>query len=95
MSSETGTNGQGTDATADSAVSDDEGSTAASKTIATLVFLGLAIFYLINAFLLPNAETEEGIGPKTFPVAVAIVLVCTTVMGLFSLLRGQIGRAHV
>src|SRR5699024_12600234 len=85
-SSETGTNGQGTDATADSAVSDDEGSTAASKTIATLVFLGLAIFYLINAFLLPNAETEEGIGPKPFPVAVAIVLVCTTVMGLFILL---------
>ncbi|WP_298415741.1 tripartite tricarboxylate transporter TctB family protein [Brevibacterium sp.] len=95
MSSETGTNGQGTDATADSAVSDDEGSTAASKTIATLVFLGLAIFYLINAFLLPNAETEEGIGPKTFPVAVAIVLVCTTVMGLFSLLRGRVAAKPV
>src|SRR5699024_951726 len=95
MNSETGTNGRVTDATADSAVPVDEGSTAASKTIATVVFLGLAIFYLINAFLLPNAETEEGIGPKRFPVAVAVVLVCTTVMGLFSLLRGRVAAKPI
>src|SRR5699024_3766626 len=95
MNSETGATGRVTDAKADSAVSVDEGSTAASTAIATVVFLGLAIFYLINAFLLPNAETEEGIGPKTFPVAVAIVLGCTTVMGLFSLLRGRVAAKPI
>src|SRR5699024_8531987 len=95
MSSETGTNGRGTDATADSAVSDDEGSTVASKTIATLVFLGLAIFYLINAFLLPNAQTEEGPAPTPIADAVPIVLAATTVMGLFPLLRRRVAAKPV
>lgn len=65
-------------------------STALSTGIASVLLVAIAIFYLINALLLPNAETDDGIGPKTFPVVVAIVLICTTVLGVLTLLRGRV-----
>ncbi|MCF2585718.1 tripartite tricarboxylate transporter TctB family protein [Brevibacterium sp. BDJS002] len=65
-------------------------STALSTGIAAVVLGAIAVFYLVNALLLPNTETDEGIGPKTFPVVVAIVLICTTALGVLTLLRGRV-----
>ena len=65
-------------------------STTVSAGIAAVVLGAIAVFYLINALLLPNAETDEGIGPKTFPVVVAIVLICTTALGVLTLLRKRV-----
>ncbi|WP_240372329.1 tripartite tricarboxylate transporter TctB family protein [Brevibacterium zhoupengii] len=65
-------------------------STALSTGIAAITLGAIAVFYLINALLLPNAETDEGMGPKTFPVVVAIVLICTTALGVLTLLRGRV-----
>ncbi|MGC3022037.1 tripartite tricarboxylate transporter TctB family protein [Brevibacterium sp. FAM 24630] len=89
MSSEAQADGPAAVEGPETAAEIEPGSTAASKTIAAVVFLGLALFYLINALLLPSVEGEDGIGPKTFPVVVGIVLVGTTALGLFSLLRGK------
>lgn len=89
MSSEAQADGPAAVEGPETAAEIEPGSTAASKTIAAVVFLGLALFYLINALLLPSVEGEDGIGPKTFPVVVGIVLVGTTGLGLFSLLRGK------
>ncbi|MDN5636021.1 MAG: tripartite tricarboxylate transporter TctB family protein, partial [Brevibacterium sp.] len=61
-----------------------------STGIASVLLVVIAVFYLVNAVLLPDAETEEGIGPKTFPVVVAIVLVCTTSLGVLTLLRRRV-----
>ena len=58
--------------------------------VSSIVLGFLAIFYLINAFLLPNAAGEDGIGPKTFPLVVGIVLLCTTVLGIIAILRGSV-----
>lgn len=65
-------------------------STTLSTGIAAIVLGTIAVFYLVNALLLPNAETEDGIGPKTFPVVVAVVLICTTALGVLTLLRGRV-----
>lgn len=65
------------------------GSAVASKTVAAIVLAALAVFYLVNALLLPNAETDDGVGPKMFPVVVGIVLLCTTLLGIVSMLRGK------
>ncbi|MDN5658530.1 tripartite tricarboxylate transporter TctB family protein [Brevibacterium sandarakinum] len=65
-------------------------STTMSTGIASVLLVVIAVFYLVNAVLLPDAETEEGIGPKTFPVVVAIVLVCTTSLGVLTLLRRRV-----
>ena len=65
-------------------------SSALSTGIASVVLVVIAVFYLVNALLLPNAETEDGIGPKTFPVVVAIVLICTTVLGVLTMLRARV-----
>lgn len=65
-------------------------STTLSTWIATVVLVAIAVFYLVNALLLPNAEAEDGIGPKTFPVVVAIVLICTTALGALTLLLRRV-----
>ncbi|GAA1853296.1 tripartite tricarboxylate transporter TctB family protein [Brevibacterium marinum] len=65
-------------------------STRASTGIASVILVVLAVFYLINALLLPNAETDEGMGPRTFPIVVAVVLTCTTALGVLTLLRGRV-----
>jgi putative tricarboxylic transport membrane protein len=66
------------------------GSRTTSAAITILVLGFLAVFYLINTFLLPNAEGEDGIGPKTFPLVVGIVLFCTTALGIIAILRGSV-----
>ncbi len=58
--------------------------------VSSIVLGFLAIFYLINAFLLPNAAGEDGIGPKTFPLVVGVVLFCTTTLGIIAILRGSV-----
>ncbi|WP_167193902.1 tripartite tricarboxylate transporter TctB family protein [Brevibacterium pigmentatum] len=58
--------------------------------VSSIVLGFLAIFYLINAFLLPDAAGEDGIGPKTFPLVVGIVLFGTTVLGIIAILRGSV-----
>ena len=65
-------------------------STSLSTGIAAVVLGAIAVFYLVNALLLPNAEADDGIGPKTFPVVVGLVLVCTTALGVLTLLRGRV-----
>lgn len=65
-------------------------STSLSTGIAAVVLGAIAVFYLVNALLLPNAEADDGIGPKTFPVVVGIVLICTTALGVLTLLRGRV-----
>lgn len=65
-------------------------STALSTGIAAVVLGAIAVFYLVNALLLPNTGTDEGIGPRAFPVVVAIVLTCTTALGVLTLLRGRV-----
>lgn len=55
------------------------------------IMLGfLAIFYLINAFLLPDAAGDDGIGPNAFPLVVGVVLVCTTALGIIAIQRGNV-----
>lgn len=66
------------------------GSRTTSALVSSIVLGFLAIFYLINAFLLPNAAGEDGIGPKSFPLVVGVVLVCTTVLGIIAILRGSV-----
>lgn len=68
----------------------DEGSRTTSATVSSVVLGCLAVFYLINAFLLPDAAGEDGIGPRTFPLVVGIVLFCTTVLGVIAILRGRV-----
>ena len=65
-------------------------STSLSTGIAAVVLGAIAVFYLVNALLLPNAEADDGIGPKTFPVVVGLVLICTTALGVLTLLRGRV-----
>lgn len=66
------------------------GSRTTSAVVSSIVLGFLAIFYLINAILLPDAAGEDGIGPKTFPLVVGIVLFCTTVLGIIVILRGSV-----
>ncbi|GAA1533343.1 tripartite tricarboxylate transporter TctB family protein [Brevibacterium picturae] len=66
------------------------GSTTISTGVASVLLVVIAVCYLVNALLLPNAETDEGIGPKTFPVVVAIVLICTTALGVLTLVRRRV-----
>lgn len=58
--------------------------------VSSIVLGFLAIFYLINAFLLPDAAGEDGIGPKTFPLVFGVVLFCTTALGIIAILRGSV-----
>ena len=69
---------------------DEPGSRTTSAMVSTIVFGLLAVFYLINAILLPDAAGEDGIGPKTFPLVVGIVLFCTTAFGIIAILRGHV-----
>ncbi|WP_209373713.1 tripartite tricarboxylate transporter TctB family protein [Brevibacterium renqingii] len=68
----------------------DVGSRTASAALSSVVLGFLAVFYVINAFLLPDAAVEEGIGPKTFPLVVGIVLLCTTGLGIIAIVRGGV-----
>ena len=66
------------------------GSRAVSVGITSVLLGGLAIFYLVSAIMLPNSAGDDGIGPKTFPLVVGIVLLCTTVLGIIAILRGSV-----
>lgn len=68
----------------------ESGSRSTSAGISSIVLGFLALFYLINAFLLPNSAGEDGIGPKAFPLVVGIVLLCTTIFGVVAILRGGV-----
>ena len=57
------------------------GSRTTSAMLSSIVLGFLAVFYLINAILLPDAAGEDGIGPKTFPLVVGIVLFCIMFFG--------------
>lgn len=60
-----------------------------SKALAAVVLVGIAIFYFVSAMLLPSSETDEVVGPKVFPVVVSVVLLCTTALGIVSMIRGR------
>ncbi|WP_193096306.1 tripartite tricarboxylate transporter TctB family protein [Brevibacterium sp. FME17] len=66
------------------------GSRTTSAGISTIVLGFLAVFFFINALLLPSSAGEDGIGPKSFPVVVGIVLLCTTILGIVAILRGGV-----
>ncbi|AZL11886.1 hypothetical protein CXR25_02965 [Brevibacterium aurantiacum] len=34
-------------------------------------------------------QGDDGVGPKMFPLVVGIVLLCTTLLGIVSMLRGK------
>lgn len=66
-----------------------EGSRLTSSVLTAVVFVGLALFYFANALMLPSAEAE-GMGPKTFPIAVGTVLLIASVIGAFTVLTGKV-----
>lgn len=66
--------------TAEADTRQSKGSHRTSSVLTSVVFVGLAVFYFANALMLPSAESE-GVGPKTFPIAIGAILLIASALG--------------